>query len=126
MVFITNYNQAMQLLKSIGKGKIEGAPKHNWIRHMRYALEKDHFKLNATQTKKFKHMLNIVAGKNGVNDYHKTLSKYKHRKAPPYPANKNCGKTMSGNDGKKYISVPNKNQVCTWQLQSSNRKTRKQ
>jgi len=41
-------------------------------------------------------------------------SKYLNRPSPPHPANKHCGKTKKGNDGKMYKSVPNKNGVCTW------------
>jgi len=49
-----------------------------------------------------------------VNEYSKTKRKYNERKSPPYPANKNCGKKMAGNDGEMYESKPNKNNVCSW------------
>ena len=44
----------------------------------------------------------------------KAIFKNKSRKSPPYPANKNCGKKMKGNDGNTYESKPNKNNVCSW------------
>jgi hypothetical protein len=37
------------------------------------------------------------------------------RPSPTSSANKNCGKTMKGNDGNMYISKPNKNGICRWQ-----------
>lgn len=43
-------------------------------------------------------------------------AKYKKRKSPPYPANKCCGEIKKGNDGRKYISKPNVNNVCRWVL----------
>ena len=45
-----------------------------------------------------------------------TLKKYKLRKSPPFPANDFCNKKKKGNDGKMYISKPNKNNVCSWKL----------
>ena len=56
----------------------------------------------------------LVSKKNAVNEYSKTKRKYNERKSPPYPANKNCGKKMAGNDGEMYESKPNKNNVCSW------------
>lgn len=43
-----------------------------------------------------------------------TLKKYVTRPSPPYPANECCGRTLAGNDGARYVSVPNKNGVCRW------------
>ena len=37
------------------------------------------------------------------------------RPSPTSSANKNCGKTMKGNNGNMYISKPNKNGICRWQ-----------
>ena len=37
------------------------------------------------------------------------------RPSPTSSANKNCGKTIKGNDGNMYISKPNKNGICRWQ-----------
>jgi hypothetical protein len=43
-----------------------------------------------------------------------TTKKYLTRPSPPYPANKCCGKTMTGNDGAKYVSEPNVSGMCAW------------
>jgi hypothetical protein len=43
-----------------------------------------------------------------------TTKKYLSRSSPPYPANKCCGKTMTGNDGAKYVSEPNVSGMCAW------------
>jgi len=43
-----------------------------------------------------------------------TTKKYLSRPSPPYPANKCCGKTMTGNDGAKYTAQPNASGICTW------------
>ena len=43
-----------------------------------------------------------------------TTKKYLTRPSPPYPANKCCGKTMTGNDGSKYIAAPNASGICAW------------
>ena len=53
------------------------------------------------------------------------ISKYSYRDSPPYPANK-C-KTMKkrGNDGKYYISQPDKNGVYRWVAMTAKNKTAK-
>jgi hypothetical protein len=43
-----------------------------------------------------------------------TTKKYLTRPSPPYPANKCCGKTMTGNDGSKYIAAQNAFGICAW------------
>jgi hypothetical protein len=43
-----------------------------------------------------------------------TTKKYLTRSSPPYPANKCCGKTMTGNDGAKYTSVQKTSGICAW------------
>lgn len=43
-----------------------------------------------------------------------TTKKYLSRPSPPYPANKCCGKTMTGNDGAKYIAQQNVSGMCAW------------
>ena len=48
-----------------------------------------------------------------------TTKKYTSRSSPPYPANKCCGKTLKGNDGKKYVSVPGSLGICAWKLTTS-------
>ena len=43
-----------------------------------------------------------------------TTKKYLSRPSPPYPANKCCGKTMTGNDGAKYNAIKGVSGICTW------------
>jgi hypothetical protein len=45
----------------------------------------------------------------------KTHNTKNNRPSPSSSANKNCGKTMKGNDGNMYISKKNKNGICRWQ-----------
>lgn len=54
----------------------------------------------------------------GGNTKHtrKIDKKYLTRDSPPYPANEHCGETKEGNDGKIYISTPDKNGICKWKL----------
>ena len=40
--------------------------------------------------------------------------KYTTRKSPPYPANACKGAVMEGNDGRMYVSKPDKNGVYKW------------
>ena len=46
---------------------------------------------------------------------HNDVSTTPSRPSPTSSANKNCGKTMKGNNGNMYISKPNKNGICRWQ-----------
>jgi hypothetical protein len=118
MPFIHNYNGAMKILSSIGNGKCKTTCKTSWIRNLKYALttKTNPLGLNKTQRKHMVDKIKSVSGKNAINEHSKTLKKYKNRKSPPYPANENCNKTMVGNDGRKYISTPNKKNVCSWKL----------
>jgi len=116
MPFIRNYNEAMKILSKIGTGRCNGTCKTNWIRNLKYALKTKTNPLALTK-KQYKDMndkIKSVSGRNAVNQHSKTLKKYKNRKSPPYPANENCNKTMVGNDGEKYVSKPNKNNICSW------------
>ena len=55
-----------------------------------------------------------------------TQKKYAKRPSPPFHANDCKGKTMEGNDGRTYRSVPDKRGVHTWKpVGSSSKKTRK-
>jgi hypothetical protein len=116
MGFIRSYNGAMRMLSSIGNGNCKGACKTIWIRNLKYALktETNPLGLDKEQRKNLTEKLKSVSGKNAINKHSKTLKKYKNRKSPPYPANENCNKTMVGNDGNKYISKPNKNNIYSW------------
>ena len=116
MPFIHSYNGAMQQLSSIGNGKCTGKCKSSWIRNFKYALKtkSNPLQLNKTQRKALTKKIKEVSKRNAINMHSKTLKKYKTRNSPPYPANKNCNKTMKGNDGNMYISNPNKNNICSW------------
>jgi hypothetical protein len=116
MPFISSYNGAMKILSEIGNGNCKDGCKTSWIRNLKYALKTktNPLKLNKKQRKNMTEKLKSVSGKNAINQHSKTLKKYKNRKSPPYPANDNCNKTMVGNDGNKYISKPNKNNICSW------------
>ena len=41
-------------------------------------------------------------------------NKYAHRNSPPYPANKCKTMKKKGNDGKSYVSTPDKNGTYKW------------
>ena len=116
MPFISSYNGAMQILSSIGTGKCKGTCKSICIRNIKYALKTktNPLSLNKTERKTLLQKMKSVSSKNAINNHSKTLKKYKNRKSPPYPANENCGKKMKGNDGQMYISVSNKNNICSW------------
>jgi hypothetical protein len=113
MTFIRNYNGAMQILSEIETGSCKGNCKSVWIRNLKYALKTktNPLRLNKKQRKNMTEKMKSVSGK---IQHSKTQKKYKNRKSPPYPANENCNKQMTGNDGKLYISKPNKNNICSW------------
>lgn len=116
MPFVGSYSKAMSILSEIGNGKCMGKCKSVWIRNFKYALKtkSNPLKLTRYTRRKLTQKIALVSKKNAVNTYSKTKRKYSNRKSPPYPANKNCGKTMTGNDGNMYESKPNKNNVCSW------------
>jgi hypothetical protein len=113
---IRSYNGAKLVLAEIGTGKCKGSCKSTWVRNIKYAMKTktNPLKLNAVQRKALTKKLKSVSGRDAVNQHSKTLKKYKGRKSPPFPANKNCNKKMKGNDGVMYISKANKNNVCSW------------
>jgi hypothetical protein len=57
--------------------------------------------------------LGNVVSKNGKR-VKQGLSKYSFRNSPPYPANKCKTMKKKGNDGKMYISQPDKNGTYKW------------
>jgi hypothetical protein len=111
MPFISNYNGAMKILSEIGNGTCKESCKTTWIRNLKYALKTKTNPL-ALNKKQRKNMTEKI--KNVKNQHSKTLKKYQNRKSPSHPANENCNKKMVGNDGKNYISKPNKNNICSW------------
>jgi hypothetical protein len=76
--------------------------------------KKNPLSLTQKQKQNMSKKIKMVSEKNTINLHSKTLKKYKNRNSPPYPANKNCNKEMIGNDGNRYISKPNINNVCSW------------
>jgi Tfp pilus assembly protein PilE len=110
MPFIRNYNEGMKILTEIDKGTCKNTCKTIWIRNLKYALKTktNPLALNPKQRK------NITKKINSISLKKNTTKKYTTRKSPPYSANKNCNKIMIGNDGKKYISKANKNNICSW------------
>jgi hypothetical protein len=124
MPFIKNYEQAMNVLKSIENGKCSGRCRRIWMTNFKNALKTKTNPLNLTESERknmTKKMNNLKGKRIDMNKTHKTQktqktikNKYKTRNSPPHPANENCNKIMIGNDGNEYKSVPNKNGICTW------------
>jgi hypothetical protein len=116
MPFIHTYNGAMKILASIGNGTCESRCKSTWIRNLKYALKtkKNPLMLNRQQRKIMTEKIKGVSGRDSLNQHNKTLKKYKELGSPSCSANDNCNKQMIGNDGKMYVSKPNKNNVCSW------------
>ena len=116
MSFDGSYSKAMSTLSKIGNGKCVDKCKSDSIRKLKSTLKSKSNPFNLTRytRRKLTQKIELVSGKNAVNVYSKTKKKYSERKSPPYPANKNCGKKMAGNDGNMYESKPNKNNVCSW------------
>ena len=60
----------------------------------------------------------LIPQRGGSNDgcvnLRKTISKYRTRNSPPYPANKCKSTKKKGNDGKMYLSESDKNGVYKW------------
>ena len=117
MPFLKNYKQAMNLLNDIEKGKCSGTCKSTWIRNLKYALKTktNPLKLTSSGKKNMTKKIKQVSGRQKMKT-NITLKKYKTRNSPPFPANDYCNKKKKGNDGKMYISKPNKNNVCSWKL----------
>jgi hypothetical protein len=116
MPLVGSYSKAMSILSEVGKGKCVDKCKSVWLRNLKYAVnaKSNPLKLTRYTRRKLEKKIQLVSGKNSINNYSKTIKKYADRKSPPYPANKNCGKQMKGTDGSMYESKPNKNNVCSW------------
>jgi len=115
MPFI-NKKQAFKLLDDMiaGKQNCIGDCRQVWLRNIGYALKTDTNPLHLTKAEhtKMKSKMEEVKGKK--KHTRKLAKKYLLRGSPPYPANEHCGETKKGNDGKMYVSVPDKNKVCRW------------
>lgn len=109
MVFVDK-KQAKRILKSITTGTCAGKCRTVWINVIKRALKSKTNPLNLTdkERKDFEKKLEQVKGGKLAT------KKYSKRPSPPFPANDFCGKKKKGNDGKMYISKPNKNGVCRW------------
>ena len=114
MPFLHGFGGANKILSSIESGKCNGSCKQVWMRNIQYALKTktNPLKLTTQERKTLKNKIKNI--KINKNIHKKTSKKYKERKSPPYSANENCGKIMMGNDKKKYKSVPNINNICSW------------
>jgi len=109
MVFVDKV-QAKKILKSIGTGSCAGKCRTVWLAVIKRALKSKTNPLSLTEKerKEFEKMIDATKGSKLA------VKKYTTRKSPPYPANEYCGKRKRGNDGKMYLSKPNKNGVCRW------------
>ena len=114
--------EAFQALKDIYNEVCTTKCKYTWMRRVRSSLLAKTNPLNLTDLEKRR--MFILLGKIKDKRVQKALAKknrkkpqqkkYFTRPSPAYPANQHCGETKRGNDGKKYISKPNKNGVCRW------------
>ena len=113
MPFI-NKKQAFQLLDGMKKGTCAGDCRRIWLRNIQYALKtkSNPLLLTEAERKRMESKVAEVKGKKTVT--RKIDKKYLKRDSPPYPANEYCGQTKKGNDGKMYVSKPDKNNVCRW------------
>lgn len=89
MPFISNYREAMQILKEIKTGKCPGPCKTVWMRNLTYALKTKTNPLALTKTQRrimTDTMTGVrtgvragVSGKRAINKHSKTLKQYKNR-----------------------------------------------
>jgi len=114
MPFMNNYTGAVRILKDIRNGSCKGKCKTIWMRTIKYALKTktNPLGLNKKQYETIHKKIKLVSLKNTRTTTRTTLNK--NRKSPPYPANEHCHEQMKGNDGKLYISKPNKQNICSW------------
>lgn len=122
MPFI-NKKQAFKLLDDMiaGKQNCIGDCRRIWLRNIGYALKTDTNPLKLTGAEHKKLTAKLVKAKDRKKHTitRKIDKKYLTRDSPPYPANKHCGETKKGNDGKMYTAVPDKNKICRWKLKGS-------
>lgn len=125
---------AFEILDDMMTGKCVRSCRQVWLRNIQYALKTDTNPLKLTKTEhrrmtakvaevKNKKKQNVTVGylshaqrSRLVSVTQKINKKYLTRNSPPYPANKHCGEKKKGNNGKMYISVADKNNVCRWKL----------
>jgi len=119
MPFI-NKKEAFKLLDEMMEGKCIGDCRKVWLRNIGYALKTDTNPLGLTKAE-HKRMTAKMAEVKGKKTHatRKIDKKYLTRDSPPFPANEHCGEIKKGNDGKMYKSVPDKNKICRWRLNTS-------
>ena len=99
-----------RMLHRIITGNCSGKCRTIWLAQIKRALKSKTNPLKLTEKEKqdFEKQLEKIKGGKLAN------KKYASRPSPPFPANKFCGKKKKGNDGKMYLSKPNKNGICRW------------
>jgi len=109
--------EAFEILDEMKERTCKGSCRQVWLRNIGYALKTKTNPLHLTsmEHKRMTQKMREVKNKKTPSSK-KTNKKYMKRNSPPYSANENCGKTMKGNDGKKYESIPDKNNICRWKL----------
>ena len=108
--------EAFEILDEMLSGECTGSCRQVWLKNIGYAL-KTHtnpLKLTKADYRRMTAKMAEVKGKKKHNLTRRLDKKYLLRDSPPYPANEYCGETKKGNDGNKYKSVPDKNNVCRW------------
>lgn len=122
MPFI-NKKQAFKLLDDMiaGKQNCIGDCRRIWLRNIGYALKTETNPLKLTESEHKKLTAKLVKAKDRKKHTitRKIDKKYLTRDSPPYPANKHCGETKKGNDGKMYTAIPDKNNICRWKRNGS-------
>jgi len=113
---MSSYKDAITQLDKIKSGKCVKNCRAVWMRKLKSTIKskKNPLNLTATQYVRMTAKINDIYGRNHNNSHSKTLKKYKTRPSPPYPAGKYCNLEMKGNDGNRYKSLPNSNNVYTW------------
>lgn len=106
--------EAFKILDEMMNGKCIGSCRKIWLPKIKNALKSNTNPLNLTKIEHKKMSAKIIEVK--IKKKKVIDNKYLTRNSPPYPANKYCGKTKKGNDGKKYISIPDKNNICKWKV----------
>jgi len=104
----------VKILKDIKNGSCKRKCKTIWMRTIKYALKTktNPLKLTKKQYDTINQKIKKVSIKSTSTTQTQILNK--NRKSPPYPANEHCNEQMKGNDGKLYISKPNKQNICSW------------
>lgn len=111
-----SYTGANAMLKAMETGECNGICRTDWLRAYKKELTRKSGskQWTASQKKTISRRIEKILKKTPS----KAMTQ-KHRKnpEPPYPADIFCESIqITGNDGKLYESVPDKNGVCRWKL----------